>query len=250
MRLDQLAVARGFFASRSRARDAIIRACVQVDGKMITKPGYKVGSDAVIKVQDGAQNLVSRAGLKLAAALDHFAIEVAGKTCLDLGASTGGFSQILLSRGAAHIVAIDVGHGQLHPCLAGHPQITLHEGQNARYLERHHLGSHEPQLLVCDVSFISLKIAALPALSLLEVGAQAVLLIKPQFEVGRDALNGQGLVRDKKLITQITQDLYEWLDHVAGWRSCGLIPSPIAGEKGNQEFLLYGIKDRAAAADD
>jgi len=245
MRLDQLLVVAGLFPSRSRARDAILRSCIHIDGKICTKPGQNIEHDPVIKVCDPAQNLVSRAGLKLEYALDHFCLDVRGKICLDIGASTGGFSQILLSRGAAHIVAIDVGHGQLHPLLTGNPHITLHEGLNARHLEQSHLGIYRPDFLVCDVSFISLKMALPPSLELMETNAQAVLLIKPQFEAGRAALNNQGIVKDKKLAHQIAQDLYQWLDHQAGWRSCNLTPSPLTGGDGNQEFLLYALKDRA-----
>jgi len=243
MRLDQLLVERQFFASRSRARDGIVRGCVHVEGQIITKPGHKVNVAASIEVHDPAQNLVSRAGLKLAKALDHFAIPVAGKICLDIGASTGGFSQILLEQGAAHIIAIDVGHAQLHPSLRQNKRLTLQEGLNARHLERCHLGGYKPQLLVCDVSFISLKLALPPALSLMEEEAQAILLIKPQFEAGRAALNGQGIIRDKETAVRVAQDIANWLDGFAPWRVCGLIESPIIGGDGNQEFLLHAIKN-------
>jgi len=245
MRLDQLLLDKGLFASRSRARDSVLRGCVRVDGVMVAKPGQKIGKMAVVEVRDPAQNLVSRAGLKLTAALDCFAINVAGKICLDIGISTGGFTQILLSRGAAHIIGVDVGHGQLHPCLVDDKRITLYEGLNARHLEPWHLGGHKPQFLVCDVSFISLRLALPPALTLMPEGGEAVLLIKPQFEAGREALNGQGIVKDMKLTGQIAQDLCDWLDGVEGWRACGLLPSPISGGDGNQEFLLYAVKDLA-----
>jgi len=245
MRLDQWLFERGFFASRSKARDGIIRGCVQIDGKIITKPGQSIEGDATVEIHDPAQNLVSRAGLKLQAALDHFAIDVTGRTCLDIGVSTGGFSQILMIRGAEYIIALDVGHGQLHPQLVADSRIFLHEGLNARHLEPHHLGAHQPSLLVCDVSFISLKLALPPALALMPQGSEAILLIKPQFEVGRGALNGQGIVKDSALAAQTAQDLYDWLDGVTGWRAGGLVPSPIMGGDGNQEFLLYGIKDNA-----
>jgi len=244
MRLDVLLVERGLFASRSRSRDAILRCCVCVEGKIITKSGHDVRADVSIEVRDPAQNLVSRAGLKLLKALDEFSICVVDKVCLDLGVSTGGFSQILLSRGAAHIVAIDVGHGQLHQSLAGDSRISLQEGVNARYLEQHHLQGYQPQLLVCDVSFISLKLALPPALGLMEAGADAIVLIKPQFEAGQAALNGQGIIRDRKIARQIAADMCDWLNNREGWRVCSLIESPIIGGDGNQEFLLHAIKER------
>jgi len=243
MRLDQLLLENGLFSSRSRARDAILRGCVLIDGVIITKPGHKMRAVAAIEVRDPAQNLVSRAGLKLLAALDHFQVTPADRICLDLGVSTGGFTQILLERGAAHIVAIDVGHDQLHSSLIRDKRITLHEGLNARQLERRHLEPYQPDLLVCDVSFISLKLALPPALAFMPAGAEAILLIKPQFEGGRTALNGQGLIKNPALAVQIAQDLSRWLDKVTGWRSIDLIPSPIFGGDGNQEFLLYGVKD-------
>jgi len=243
MRLDQWLFERGDFASRSKARDAIIRGCVLIHGKTMTKPGYKIEKDSTVEICDPAQNLVSRGGLKLQAALDHFAIRVQGRTCLDIGVSTGGFSQVLLNRGAAHIIAVDVGHGQLHPHLVTDERIILHEGLNARHLELHHFGVYQPDLLVCDVSFISLKLALPPALTFMRMGSEAILLIKPQFEAGRAALNGQGIVKNPAMGAQIAQDLSDWLDTMIGWRSCGFLPSPIVGGDGNQEFLLYGIKD-------
>jgi len=247
MRLDQILVKNGAFASRSRARDAIRRGCVLVEDKIITKAGYETSPDTVIEVRDPARQLVSRAGLKLLAALDHFAIEVKDRICLDIGVSTGGFSQVLLDRGAAHIIAIDVGHGQLHPSLVDDKRITLHEGLNARQLERHHLEPYHPSLLVCDVSFISLKLALPAALALMgrqteAVLPEAVVLVKPQFEAGRAALNAQGIVKDKRVSRQIAQELHDWLDTIAGWRCCGLMAAPICGGDGNQEFLLYAIR--------
>jgi len=244
MRLDQLLVMRGLFSSRSRARDAILRGTVLVDGKMIHKSGHDVGGDAHIQLDDPARGYVSRAALKLKFALDHFALTIEGKKCLDIGASTGGFSQVLLERGASHIVAVDVGHDQLHPSLRGLKNITLHEGVNARALERHHLGSHAIDVVVSDVSFISLKLSLPPALALAEAGAQAILLVKPQFEAGRAALGRDGLLKDPSMGEKIARNLYDWLGEQQGWRALGLAPSPICGGKGATEFLLHGIKDK------
>ncbi len=244
MRLDELLVARGLFASRSRARDAIERATVRVDGKTIAKAGQAVADDAAIEVDDPARRYVSRAALKLTAGLDHFAIEPSGAIALDIGASTGGFTQVLLERGAAQVIALDVGHGQFDSMLAGDPRVSLIEGLNARDLTMVHLDGRSPDLLVCDVSFISLKLALPPALMLAAPGARAVFLVKPQFEAGKDAIGKGGLLRDSALGPRIAEDLLGWLDGFAGWRSLGVCPAPITGGDGNQEFLLAGIKDR------
>ena len=169
-RLDQLLVERGHYPTRSRARDAILRGQVRVEGEIAARPGAAVPPEAAIEVSDEAQHLVSRGGLKLAHALDHFAISPRGLAALDLGASTGGFTQVLLERGARHVTALDVGHGQMAPELAGDPRITLLEGLNARDLAAGHL-AEPPGLVTADLSFISLKLALPPALALALAGA-------------------------------------------------------------------------------
>ena len=244
LRLDQLLVERGIFPSRSRARDAIERGTVRVDNNIITKAGSLTQSSAIIQVDDPAKAYVSRAALKLISALDHFKVDVKDSYCLDVGCSTGGFTQVLLERGASHISAIDVGHGQFHLSLQDNPRITLHEGLNARNLEQTHLGSDRLDLVVSDVSFISLKLALPPALDLATQNAKAILLLKPQFEVGREAIGKGGLVKDKKAIERVKIELFEWLDNLPHWRAIDLIASPIEGGDGNQEFLLYGVKDK------
>ncbi|NVP56311.1 TlyA family RNA methyltransferase [Mycoplana rhizolycopersici] len=241
-RLDQLLVTRGLFESRSRARDAIARGTVTVDGRTVTKAGTVVGAGAEIGLDDPARAYVSRAALKLVAALDHFGLDPAGKACLDIGASTGGFTQVLLSRGASHVVAVDVGHGQLHPRLADDPRVTSLEGLNARSLSADDLGGRTIDGVVSDVSFISLKLALPPALTLARPGAFCVLLVKPQFEAGRDAIGKGGLLRDASSGPGIAAELERWLSEDMGWESLGIIPSPIAGGDGNQEFLLAGLK--------
>ncbi len=241
-RLDQILVLRHFFASRSRARDAVLRGTVKVDGETITKPGQMFDPAVVLEIDDPAQGYVSRAALKLIAALDHFSLDVGSKSCLDVGASTGGFTQVLLERGAEHVTAIDVGHGQMHPQLVGDPRVTNLEGLNARELTSEELGGRSVSVVVSDVSFISLKLALPPALNLAEIGAICVLLEKPQFEAGRDAISKGGLLRQPETAPAIAADLERWLTHEIGWTSLGVIPSPIAGGDGNQEFLLAGRK--------
>ncbi|AGB70290.1 MULTISPECIES: TlyA family RNA methyltransferase [Rhizobium] len=240
-RLDQLLVTLSLFASRSRARDAIQRGTVTVNGKIVTKPGALFTEDAQISIDDPAQDYVSRAALKLVAALDHFDLDPRGQHCLDVGASTGGFTEVLLERGAAHVTAIDVGHDQMHPRVEADPRVTNIEGLNARNLTAEDIG--EPfSFIVSDVSFISLKLALAPALAIAEPGARAALLVKPQFEAGRDAIGKAGLLKDPSSAPAVAAELERWFTEDMGWQSLGLIASPITGGDGNQEFLLAGIK--------
>lgn len=243
-RLDELLVRRGLFPSRSRARDAIERGKVRLNSAIATKPGLAVAEDATIEVDDPASAYVSRAALKLIAALDHFGIQVSDKIALDIGASTGGFTQVLLERGAKHVIAIDVGHGQLHPSLRDDRRVTSIEGLNARALSATDIGNQAPDMLVSDVSFISLKLALPPALALAADRADGIFLVKPQFEAGHDAIGKGGLLRDAEDGPRVAEDLRLWLDAQPGWRAIGVIPSPIEGGDGNREFLLAGKKDR------
>ncbi|MCO6177313.1 TlyA family RNA methyltransferase [Ciceribacter sp. RN22] len=241
-RLDQLLVALNLVASRSRARDAIQRGTVKVDGKVVTKPSLTFSSDVAIEIDDPAQDYVSRAALKLVAGLDHFGLDPSGQECLDVGASTGGFTEVLLKRGAAHVTAIDVGHDQMHPRVAADPRVTNIEGLNARYLESEDIGDRPISFVVSDVSFISLKLALAPALDMAESGSRCLLLVKPQFEAGREAISKAGLLKDPASAPAVAAELERWLVEDMGWQSLGLIPSPIAGGDGNQEFLLAGRK--------
>jgi 23S rRNA (cytidine1920-2'-O)/16S rRNA (cytidine1409-2'-O)-methyltransferase len=236
-RLDEALVARGLCASRSRARDAVLRGTVEVDGEQAAKPSQMVGAHTVLTIHDEAQAYVSRAALKLKHGLLHFGIDARGKHCLDIGASTGGFTQVLLEQGAAHVTAIDVGHGQmkLHD-----PRITLIEGLNARDLSTEHLDG-PVQLIVCDVSFISLKLALPPALALAEKGAMLVALIKPQFEAGREALGKGGIVSDPNEHERVCREIVEFVTE-QGWRVLGVTPSPVEGGNGNREFLVGATK--------
>lgn len=242
IRLDQLLLNRGLVASRSRARDAIQRGTVTVDGKLVTKASANIAEDAKIEIDDPVQAYVSRAALKLKAGLEHFQLSPAGCDCLDIGASTGGFTEILLHNGANHVIAVDVGHGQLHPRLEADERVTNIEGLNARVLDEDYLEDREISFVVSDVSFISLKLALPPALDLAEPGAHCVLLVKPQFEAGREAISKAGLLKDPSTAPAVAAELERWLVEDMGWESLGLIPSPIAGGDGNEEFLLAGRK--------
>jgi 23S rRNA (cytidine1920-2'-O)/16S rRNA (cytidine1409-2'-O)-methyltransferase len=244
LRLDELLVRLGLYDTRSRARDAVLRGTVRVNGKGLNKPGAILSAESSIETNDAAQNYVSRAALKLATGLDHFRLSPAGLNALDIGASTGGFTQVLLERGAAHVTAIDVGHGQMHASLLNDSRIASIENLNARALTAAHLGGKEIGFVVSDVSFISLKLALPGALALAELGAQCLLLAKPQFEAGRAAIGKGGLLKDKSLGEKIARDLSDWLGAQPHWRSFGFCPSPIEGGDGNAEFLLAGIKDQ------
>lgn len=242
VRLDLLLAETGLSPSRARARDSILRGHVRVDGECVTKPGQLVRADASVALDDPAARYVSRAALKLVAALDQFGINVAGRTALDVGASTGGFTEVLLERGAAHVLAIDVGHDQMHPSLKDDPRVSAIEGLNARELTREHLENRAVDLVVCDVSFISMRLALPPALALAEPGAEGVFLVKPQFEAGRDAIGKNGLLRDPSLGARIAEDMAVWLGETQGWQAHPHIPSPIEGGDGNREYLLVGRK--------
>lgn len=242
IRLDQLLLNAGLVASRSRARDAISRGTVRVNGRVVTKPSSTFPTNAKIEIDDPAQAYVSRAALKLKAALDEFGLDPAGLDCLDIGASTGGFTDILLERGATHVIAVDVGHDQLHPRLREDERITNYEGLNARVLDEDHLEDREIGVVVSDVSFISLKLALPPALEMAQPGAFCVLLVKPQFEAGREAISKAGLLKDPESAPAVAAELERWLVEDMGWQSLGLVPSPITGGDGNVEFLLGGRK--------
>lgn len=237
VRLDGLLVDRGHYGTRSRARDAIRRGCVRVDGRLQIKPGNPVSKDCLIDIADPIQRYVSRAARKLIAGLDHFGFSPRDEIALDLGASTGGFCQVLLERGASQVIAVDVGHGQMAPEIATDPRIVNLEGLNARDLEADHLPG-TPSCVTCDVSFISLKLALPRSLELITSPGWGLFLVKPQFEVGRDGLGKGGLVRDETQARKAAEDIAFWLDGQARWTVKDLIPSPITGGDGNTEYLL------------
>ena len=234
MRADLALVERGFFDSRAKAQAAIAAGLVTADGVAVRKASEPLDDTAAI-LAEAPHPWVSRGGVKLAAALDAFAIEPAGLVCLDLGASTGGFTQVLLSRGAARVYAVDVGHGQLHPTVAKDPRVVRLEGTDARRLNAALIP--EPiDLLVADVSFISLKLVLPPALPLLRPTAKVVALMKPQFEAGPAHVR-KGVVRDAAVHQAVCDDIAAFVASL-GFTIVGLIPSPILGGDGNREFLL------------
>ncbi len=233
-RADVILVERGFFDSRAKAQAAIAAGGVTANGRVLTKASEMVEPQAAITAA-AAHPYVSRGGLKLKAALDTFAIDARAAVCMDLGASTGGFCQVLLEEGAEKVYAVDVGHGQLHPTIARNPRIINLEGTDARALTPDIIG--EPiDLLVSDVSFISLKLVLPSAMPFLKKGALLAVLVKPQFEAGRAHVK-KGVVRDITIHEAVCADLTTFVENL-GCEICGLIPSPIAGGDGNHEFLL------------
>ncbi len=237
VRLDQLLVTRGLAPTRSQARDLVVRGCVSLAGVVVRKAGITVAADAAIAVVADAQPYVSRGGLKLAAALDAFGFDPAGRVALDVGASTGGFTDVLLRRGAARVVAIDVGHGQLHPSLTADPRVTSLENQDIREIDPAIL-PEGAGAISADVSFVSLSAALPAALALAAPGAWLAALVKPQFEVGRADIGKGGIVRDDAARQRALDNVSAWLSAQPGWRVTGTIPSPVAGGSGNAEFLI------------
>jgi len=233
-RADVVLVERGFFTSRARAQEAIAAGLVTVNGAPVKKPSDVVAEDAVITAVQ-PHPYVSRGGVKLAAALDAFGIDPKGCVCLDIGASTGGFTEVLLMHGARHVYAVDVGHSQLHPKVASDPRVTNLEGTDARSLTAA-LIPEPADLLVSDVSFISLKLVLPAAVALLKPHAKLSVLVKPQFEAGRDHVK-KGIVRDEAVHRSVCDDISAFVASL-GFSVDGIVPSPIEGGDGNREFLL------------
>jgi len=233
-RADRLLVARGLFESRARAQAAIAAGLVTADGVPVRKASEEISSTADIAATP-EHPYVSRGGVKLAAALDHFSLDVNGRVCLDVGASTGGFSEVLVKRGARQVYAVDVGHDQFHARLRGRTEITAIEQTDIRALDPSRLMT-QPDLATVDVSFVSLKLV-LPAIAkLLNARATLIALIKPQFETGR-GVGKKGIVRDAAIHAAVCDDIRMVLT-LLGWRVGGLMPSPILGGDGNREFFV------------
>jgi len=235
-RLDLLLVARGLAATRQRAQAMILAGRVSVDGVRIDKAGASIDEDADVHLAGPAMPYVSRGGLKLQAALDAFAIDPSGRVCLDIGASTGGFTDCLLQRGARRVYAVDVGHGQLDARLRQDPRVVLRERLNARYLNR--TAIPEPAgVAAVDLSFISARLV-LPAVApLLEPGGIVIVLVKPQFEAGRKEVPRGGVVKSEAVRRRAVEEV-EAAGRALGLEPIGSLPSPVLGARGNQEFLL------------
>ena len=236
-RLDQALVDRGLAPTRSQARDLVKRGCVEVNGAPAAKTAQLVGAAAGIEVADGAQPWVSRGGLKLAAALAAFGFDARDAIALDIGASTGGFTHVLLEGGARRVYAVEVGRDQLHSRIAADPRVVRLEGQDARLLDSA-IVPEPPGAIVADVSFISLTQALPAALALAAPGAWLSALIKPQFEVGRAEIGKGGIVRDETARACAVAKVRTWLEVEAGWLVVGIVASPISGGSGNQELLI------------
>ena len=248
MRLDVYLASTGAAKSRSRAAQLISGGFVAVNGKIITKPAYDIVETDDIRVLGEEHQYVGRGGMKLEGALDRFAVDVQGLVCADIGASTGGFTDCLLQRGAAHVYAVDSGHDQLDPKLKNDRRVTNLEGCNARYLTVDLLG-RPCDCAVSDLSFIS-QTLVLPAVSgILNDGAVYIALIKPQFECGKEAVGRGGLVKDKKQHIAAVRRVIACAAENA-LAPCGIMKSPITGGDGNTEFLMYAVKNGTASVSD
>ncbi len=236
-RLDVLLTERGLAPTRERARAIILAGQVTVDGQVVSKAGTSVAAAAHVELLQPDHPYVGRGGLKLAHALDVFGVAVEGREALDIGASTGGFTDVLLRRGAVRVVALDVGHGQLDWRIRNDPRVLVIEGKNARYLAPGDIPS-PVDLVVVDVSFISLAHILPQVPPLLRPGADVVALVKPQFEAGRDEVGKKGIVRDPDVHERVIAGVTEAAGR-AGLARVGLTPSPVRGAEGNQEFLLH-----------
>ncbi len=242
-RLDQLLVERGHAETRTRAQALVLAGRVFRGQERLDKPGLQVAGDLVVTVR-AVDEHVSRGAHKLIAGLDAFGVDPAGLVCLDVGASTGGFTDVLLRRRAARVYAVDVGYGQLDARLRGDPRVVVLERTNARHLTSAEVP--EPVgLVVCDASFISLRTVLPAPLALTGPGARLVALIKPQFEVGKGRVGKGGVVRDPALHEEVCAGIADWLGSLAGWRVLGLAGSPLLGPAGNREFLIGAVRDDA-----
>jgi 23S rRNA (cytidine1920-2'-O)/16S rRNA (cytidine1409-2'-O)-methyltransferase len=240
-RADTLLVERGLVESRARAQALIMAGKVFSGDRRIAKAGDLVAEDAPLEVKGQDHPWVSRGGLKLAHALSHFGLDPAGAVAIDVGASTGGFTDVLLAHGAAKVYAVDVGHGQLAWKLRNDPRVVVLERTNARHLSMKEI-PEAIDWVVCDASFIGLETVLPAALALTKPDAVAVALIKPQFEVGKARVGKGGVVRDPTLHQEVCDRIRAWFERQAGWSVLGIAESPILGPEGNKEFLIAVIR--------
>ncbi|HYH17317.1 MAG TPA: TlyA family RNA methyltransferase [Azospirillum sp.] len=241
-RVDVALVERGLAESRAKAQALILAGVVYSDTRRIDKAGDTIAEDAPLSVKGQDHPWVSRGGLKLVKGLDTFGVDPVGVVALDVGASTGGFTDVLLSRGAAKVYAVDVGHGQLAWKLRQDPRVVVLEKTNARHLTR----AEVPDpigLVVCDASFIGLEVVLPGPMALTAPGAHLVALIKPQFEVGKGRVGKGGVVREPELHAEVCERIQAWLGTQPGWRVLGIAESPILGPEGNREFLIGAVRE-------
>lgn len=241
-RADTLLVERGLAESRARAQALIMAGLVYSRERRIDKPGTTLDADAPVEVRGRDHPWVSRGGVKLAHALERFQFDIAGAVCVDVGASTGGFTDVMLASGATKIYAIDVGQAQLAWKLRQDERVVALENTNARHITRDHVPD-PVDFIACDVSFIGLEKVLPAAMALTHPGAGLVALIKPQFQAGRDAVEKGGIVRDPAVHDAVCARISQWLNAEPGWRVAGLTESPITGAKGNREFLIGAMRD-------
>jgi 23S rRNA (cytidine1920-2'-O)/16S rRNA (cytidine1409-2'-O)-methyltransferase len=245
-RADQLLVEQGLAESRAKAQALILAGLVSCGERRVNKPGEQLAADAALALQGRDHPWVSRGGVKLACALDHFRITVEGDVALDIGASTGGFTEVLLSRGARRVYAVDVGHGQLAWKLRQDPRVVVRERLNARYLTS--VDIPEPaDIITCDASFIGLATVLPAPLALAAEKAQLVALVKPQFEAGPAQIGKGGVVRDPEIHREVCERVAVWVAAQPGWSVVGNVESPILGPEGNREFLLYARRGGEAS---
>jgi len=245
IRADQMLVDRGLIESRARGQALILAGLVYSGERKIDKAGQLLKSDAPLEVRGRDHPWVSRGGIKLAHGLEHFGWSVAGMVAIDVGSSTGGFTDVLLSGGATRVYAVDSGTNQLAWKLRNDPRVVVLEQTNARYLSTREI-PEQVDLIVCDASFISLAKVLAAAIVLAKAGGRLMALIKPQFEAGRDEVGKGGVVRDPAVHARVCDAAVAWIQ-ARGWHSLGVTPSPITGPEGNVEFLMAAVRDASAA---
>lgn len=236
-RVDQMLVDRGLAESRSRAQALVLAGLVYAGDRRVEKAGQTFAEDAVLTVKGRDHPWVSRGGVKLASALDHFGLDVKDAVAIDVGASTGGFTDVLLTYGAAKVYAVDVGHGQLAWKLRSDPRVVVLERVNARHLDAGHI-PEQADMVVCDASFISLAKVLERPLDFLKPGGNVLALIKPQFEAGPGEVGKGGVVRDEAIHRRVCDEVRGWFEQGKGFRVLGIVESPIRGPEGNVEFLI------------